>query len=60
MAMKLESWAWPMLQRYLKDAADRKIIGEEWAVKAQNKTMTASELAFINAVISGRERGLNL
>jgi peptidoglycan L-alanyl-D-glutamate endopeptidase CwlK len=53
-AMKLEDWAWPMIQSYLADAAKKGYVDQSWLKKVDSKSLTAAELAFLNTIIAQR------
>jgi general stress protein CsbA len=52
--MKLEDWAWPMIQSYLADAAKKGYVDQSWLKKVDSKSLTAAELAFLNTIIAQR------
>jgi hypothetical protein len=54
MPMKLEQWQWDMLYEVLGTAYNSDQLSWEWMQKIVDKTMTASELAFVNTVLDGR------
>jgi hypothetical protein len=54
MPMKLEQWQWDMLYKVLGTAYNSDQIGWDWMQKIVDKTMTATELAFLNTVLDGR------
>lgn len=55
MAMKLQSWAWTSIRDYLDKAVKDGILHDaSWVKKAENKELTAAELAFLNTVITDR------
>jgi flagellum-specific peptidoglycan hydrolase FlgJ len=60
-AMKLPDYAWDMLYNYVGHAYNDKIITQyDWCQKILDKTLTASELSFLTAVIEAKRRGENL
>jgi hypothetical protein len=54
MAMKLEQWQWDLLYKVLGTAYNAKQLKWDWMQKIVDKTLTASELAFLNTVLDGR------
>jgi flagellum-specific peptidoglycan hydrolase FlgJ len=58
MPMKLPDYAWKMLYNYVGHAYNDDIITSwSWLQKILDKQLTASELAFLTAVIEGKRRG---
>lgn len=54
-AMKLADWAWKSIADFLDSKVkDGTLHDAAWVKKAQDKTLTASELAFLNTVILDR------
>ncbi|NHN31287.1 peptidoglycan recognition protein family protein [Paenibacillus agricola] len=61
MPMKLEDWQWDMLYQVLGTAYNSDQLGWNWMQKIVDKTMTATELAFVNTVLDGRvDRGIEV
>lgn len=54
MPMKLEDWQWKMLYDVMGAAYNVDKLNWDWMQKVVDKTLTASELAFINTVLDGR------
>ncbi|NHN31116.1 N-acetylmuramoyl-L-alanine amidase [Paenibacillus agricola] len=54
MPMKLEQWQWDMLYTVMGAAYNTDQLGWDWMQKVVDKTLTASELAFLNTVLDGR------
>ncbi|MCU6797985.1 glycoside hydrolase family 73 protein [Paenibacillus sp. WQ 127069] len=61
MPMKLEQWQWDMLYEVMGTAYNAKQLNWVWMQKIVDKTLTASELAFLNTVLDGRiDRGIEV
>jgi lysozyme len=61
MAMQLEDWQWDMLYKVMGTAYNAKQLKWDWMQKIVDKTLTASELAFLNTVLDGRvDRGIEV
>jgi N-acetylmuramoyl-L-alanine amidase len=61
MSMKLEDWQWDMLYKVMGDAYNAEQLNWDWMQKIVDKTLTASELAFLNTVLDGRvDRGIEV
>ncbi|MEW9697930.1 glycoside hydrolase family 73 protein [Paenibacillus sp. SI8] len=54
MPMKLEQWQWDMVYEVFGKAYNEDKIAWGWMQKIVDKTMTATELAFVNTVLDGR------
>jgi hypothetical protein len=54
MPMKLEDWQWEMLYKVMGDAYNKDQLTWNWEQKIVDRTLTASELAFLNTVLDGR------
>jgi peptidoglycan L-alanyl-D-glutamate endopeptidase CwlK len=55
MAMKLEAYQWDLIvSTFSKYKDNGTLTSDDWLNKAKNKTLTASELAFLNLVIESR------
>ncbi|MEK8132894.1 glucosaminidase domain-containing protein [Paenibacillus filicis] len=54
MPMKLAEWQWDMLYEVLGKAYNEDRLAWEWMQKIVDRTMTATELVFINTVLDGR------
>lgn len=54
MPMKLEGWQWDMLYEVMGAAYNVDQLSWNWMQKVVEKTLTASELAFLNTVLDGR------
>ncbi|MCR8630868.1 glycoside hydrolase family 73 protein [Paenibacillus radicis (ex Xue et al. 2023)] len=54
MPMKLEQWQWDMLYQVMGKAYNADQMDWNWMQKIVDKTLTASELAFLNTVLDGR------
>ncbi|MCR8633508.1 glycoside hydrolase family 73 protein [Paenibacillus radicis (ex Xue et al. 2023)] len=54
MPMKLEQWQWDMLYKVMGNAYNADQLNWNWMQKIVDKTLTASELAFLNTVLDGR------
>jgi N-acetylmuramoyl-L-alanine amidase len=61
MPMKLEQWQWDMLYKVMGAAYNTDQLGWDWMQKIVDKTLTVSELAFLNTVLDGRvDRGIEV
>ncbi|WP_171653795.1 glycoside hydrolase family 73 protein [Paenibacillus foliorum] len=61
MPMKLEQWQWEMLYEVMGKAYNADQLNWNWMQKIVDKTLTASELAFLNTVLDGRiDRGIQV
>jgi hypothetical protein len=61
MPMKLEQWQWDMLYKVLGTAYNANKLSWDWMQKIVDKTLTATELAFLNTVLDGRiDRGIDV
>lgn len=61
MSMKLEDWQWDMLYKVMGAAYNADQLGWDWMQKIVDKTLTASELGFLNTVLDGRvDRGIEV
>ncbi|WP_240415043.1 glycoside hydrolase family 25 protein [Paenibacillus periandrae] len=61
MPMKLEGWQWDMLYKVMGTAYNEDQLNWDWMQKIKEKTLTASELAFLNTVLDGRvDRGIEV
>ncbi|SFK89581.1 protein of unknown function [Paenibacillus sp. 1_12] len=54
MPMKLEQWQWDMLYQVLGSAYNANQLSWEWMQKIVDKTLTVTELVFLNTVLDGR------
>jgi N-acetylmuramoyl-L-alanine amidase len=54
MSMKLEQWQWDMLYKVMGNAYNKDQLSWDWMQRIVDKTLTASELAFLNTVLDGR------
>lgn len=54
MPMKLEPWQWDMLYKVLGTAYNADQLNWNWMQKIVDRTLSASELAFLNTVLDGR------
>ncbi|MFD0680506.1 MULTISPECIES: glycoside hydrolase family 73 protein [unclassified Paenibacillus] len=54
MPMKLEQWQWDMLHQVMGKAYNADQLDWNWMQKIVDRTLTASELAFLNTVLDGR------
>lgn len=54
MPMKFEQWQWDMLYEVMGKAYNVDQLDWNWMQKVVDKTLTASELAFLNTVLDGR------
>lgn len=54
MPMKLEEWQWDMLYEVMGKAYNVDQLTWNWMQKVVNRTLTATELAFLNTVLDGR------
>ena len=61
MAMKLEEWQWDMLYQVMGKAYNVDQLTWDWMQKIVDRTLTATELAFLNTVLDGRiDRKINV
>ncbi|MEK3915137.1 DUF1906 domain-containing protein [Paenibacillus sp. FSL H7-0331] len=61
MPMKLEQWQWDMLYQVLGAAYNADQLSWEWMQKIVDKTLTVTELVFLNTVLDGRvDRGIKV
>lgn len=59
--MQLEQWQWDMLYKVMGTAYNKDQLVWDWMQKIVDKTLTASELAFLNTVLDGRvDRGIKV
>lgn len=59
--LKLETWQWKMLGDTLDGLYRKGVIGDySWAEKAYTGKLTASELAWLNTIVFGRQAGVEV